>query len=60
MGRLGIIAPYAAPVLADDVRRAIQASGELEVIQRMRRAGWTVETDGRRVVGKRGPKWSTP
>jgi hypothetical protein len=58
MGRLGIVAPYVAPVLVDDVRRALTASADLDSVMRMRRAGWRVETDGRAVSGRRGPAFS--
>ena len=45
-------------MLADDVRKALAASADLEVVQRMRRKGWRVETDGVRVAGRRGPAFS--
>lgn len=58
MGRLGVTCMGVAPLLADDVRRAIAASDDLRAVERMRRAGWQVQTDGRRTSGKRGPKLS--
>jgi len=59
MGRLGIVAPYSAPTLADEVRRALVASADLVAILRMRRDGWRVETDGRSTVGRKGPAFSS-
>ena len=58
MGRLGVCAMGVPVMLADDVRKALAASADLEVVQRMRRKGWRVETDGVRVAGRRGPAFS--
>lgn len=58
MGRLGILAPYAAPMLVDDVRRALQANEDLLALRRLQKRGWVVATDGRSTTGKRGPKFS--
>jgi hypothetical protein len=53
VGRLGIVAPYSAPMLVDDVRRALTASNDLDALQRLRKRGFVVVTDGVRVSGKR-------
>jgi hypothetical protein len=58
VGRLGIVAAWSPVVLADDVRRALTASADLDAVQRMRRAGWRVETDGRATSGRIGPAFS--
>lgn len=56
MGRLGILAPYAAPLLVDDVRKALAANEDLLALRRLAKRGWKVASDGRSTTGKRGPK----
>jgi hypothetical protein len=58
VGRLGIVAAWSPIMLADDVRRALTASADLDSVMRMRRAGWRVETDGRATSGRIGPAFS--
>jgi hypothetical protein len=53
VGRLGIVAAWSPVVLADDVRRALTASNDLDALARLRRRGFVVVTDGVRVSGKR-------
>lgn len=55
MGRIGVTDGVVSGL---DIRRAIQASNDLDALERLRRRGFEVATDGVRVTGRKGPAWA--
>lgn len=57
MGRLGVACMGVAPMLADDVRKALAANEDLRALERLTKRGWKIASDGRSTTGRRGPAW---